>query len=177
MLAGLGLPVAPFDLARGRILGKPSNDIDTVLQLFAPDKGALVGYSTCAAPFYVLLTDCLRTQRQLVPMHPELLEVRSLYARAKAPLPSDPGQEFVHGITMFARQPGDTIPSIALYDPDPLGRGSIALYAGWEIDGQPFGAPNEGCLPVPLQLLRHVVNNPGFGVFLSRSVCAASTVH
>jgi hypothetical protein len=31
VLAGYGLPVAPFDLKGMRILAKPSNDIDTVL--------------------------------------------------------------------------------------------------------------------------------------------------
>jgi len=52
VLAGFGLPVAPFDLLATRILAKPSNDIDTVLELFSSDKGALVGYNSCAAPFY-----------------------------------------------------------------------------------------------------------------------------
>jgi hypothetical protein len=58
VLAGYGLPVAPFDLEAMRILPKPSNDIDTVLALFSRDKGAFVGYSVCDAPFYILLTDC-----------------------------------------------------------------------------------------------------------------------
>jgi hypothetical protein len=177
VLAGFGLPVAPFDLARASILGKPSNDIDTVLQLFSRDKGACVGYSTCAAPFYLLLTDCLRTFRELVTEHPDLSEVRSLIARVSGPFPSDPGQQFVHGITMLVRQPGDTISTVVLYDPDPLGGGSIALYAEWEVDGQPFGAPNEGYLPVPLQLLRKVVNDQRAQVFLSRAVCAPPAVH
>jgi hypothetical protein len=61
VLAGFGLPVAPFDLKAMRILAKPSNDMDTVQALFSADKGAYVGYSTCDAPFYLLLTDCVRT--------------------------------------------------------------------------------------------------------------------
>jgi hypothetical protein len=61
VLAGYGLPVAPFDLEAMRIVAKPSNDIDTVLALFSADKGAYVGYSICEAPFYLLLTD-LRPQ-------------------------------------------------------------------------------------------------------------------
>ena len=52
VLAGYGLPVAPFDLEAMRILAKPSNDIDTVLALFSRDKGVFVGYSVCDAPFY-----------------------------------------------------------------------------------------------------------------------------
>jgi hypothetical protein len=52
VLAGFGLPVAPFDLKAMRILAKPSNDMDTVQALFSADKGAYVGYSTCDAPFY-----------------------------------------------------------------------------------------------------------------------------
>ena len=38
VLAGFGLPVAPFDLARTRILGKLSNDIDTVLSSSPPTR-------------------------------------------------------------------------------------------------------------------------------------------
>ena len=53
VLAGWGLPVAPFDLEAMRIRAKPSRDIDTVQALFSADKGAYVGYSTCDAPFYL----------------------------------------------------------------------------------------------------------------------------
>src|SRR6478609_4514773 len=81
VLAGFGLPVAPFDLQAARILAKPSNDIDPVQALFSADKGAYVGYSTCDAPFYLLLTDCVRSLRQLVPAHPSLSEVKHLFAR------------------------------------------------------------------------------------------------
>jgi hypothetical protein len=179
VLAGFGLPVAPFDLARGRgrILEKPSNDIDTVLQLFSRDKGAFVGYSTCAAPFYLLLTNCVRTLRKLVPVHPELAEVRSLYAHARASLPADPGRQYVPGIAMFARQPGDTISSIGVHDVDALGVRSIILQAGWEIDGQPFGASHEGYQGVPLQLLRAVVDDPRFAFSLCGQVSASPAVH
>ena len=30
------------------------------------------------------------------------------------------------------------------------------LYAGWQVDGEPQGAPNDGYFPVPAQLLRAV---------------------
>jgi hypothetical protein len=38
VLAGFGLPVAPFDLVIRRILAKPSNDIDTVRELFSSNQ-------------------------------------------------------------------------------------------------------------------------------------------
>ncbi|MGC2199362.1 MAG: hypothetical protein WA633_04320 [Stellaceae bacterium] len=104
VLAGYGLPVAPFDLEEMRIRAKTSNDIDTVLDLFSRDKGAYVGYSTRLAPFYLLLTDCISTLRRLVPVHPRLSEVKELFARANQPLPPDPGrQSFTHGICPGAR--------------------------------------------------------------------------
>jgi hypothetical protein len=158
VLAGYGLPVAPFDLEGMHILAKPSNDIDTVLDLFSCDKGAYVGYSSCEAPFYLLLTDCVRTLRHLVPVHPRLSEVKELFARLGRRLPPDPGQSFVHGMAIIERQPGDTVSTIALLDPNPAG-GSITLYAGWQVDGEPHGAPNEGYVPVPGQLLRAVVHD------------------
>jgi hypothetical protein len=96
VLAGFGLPVAPFDLQATRILAKPSNDIDTVLDLFSRDKGAYVGYSTCEAPFYLLLTDCVRSMRHLVPADRRLSGVKKLFARSNKPLPPDPGENFVH---------------------------------------------------------------------------------
>ncbi len=70
VLAGWGLPVAPFDLEAMCIRAKPSRDIDTVQALFSADKGAYVGYSSCDAPFYLLQTDCISTLRQLVALHP-----------------------------------------------------------------------------------------------------------
>ena len=78
VLAGWGLPVAPFDLEAMCIRAKPSRDIDTVQALFSADKGAYVGYSSCDAPFYLLLTDCISTLRQLVASHPRLSELRQL---------------------------------------------------------------------------------------------------
>ena len=158
-LAGWGLPVAPFDLGAMCIRAKPSRDIDTVQTLFSADKGAYVGYSTCDAPFYLLQTDCICTLRQLVAAHPRLSELRQLFARQGASLPPDPGQPFKHGMAVITRQAGDAISTVGLIDPDPQG-GSIMLYAGWQVNGEPYGAPNEGYVPVPGQLLRAVVRDP-----------------
>jgi hypothetical protein len=158
VLAGLGLLVAPFDLERMRIMAKPTNDIDAVQALFATDKGAYVGYSSCEAPFYLLVTDCISTLRQLVTAHPALSEVRHLLARHATSLPPDPGQPFQHGMAFFRREAGDAISTIGLMDPDPMG-GSVVFYAGWEEGDEPCGAPNEGYIPVPGQLLRAVVRD------------------
>lgn len=127
--------------------------------LFAGHKGAYFGYSACNAPFYLLLTDCVSTLRQLLPVHPTLAELRQLFARSGASLPADPGQPFTHGMAVITREVGDTISTIGLIDPDPLG-GSMTLYAGWQVNGEPYGAPNEGYFPVPGQLLRAVVRDP-----------------
>ena len=175
-LAGFGLPVAPFDLITTRILAKPSNDVNTVLRLFSSDKGGFVGYSVCDAPFYVLLTDCTRTLRWLVPVHPELSEVKFLFERIGAPLPRDPGRSFMNGMAVIGRQPGDKISTISLLDPDPTG-GSVMLYAGWQVNGEPHGAPNDGYVPVPMQLLRAVVNDPEVADSLCRPVSAPMSIH
>jgi len=176
VLAGFGLPVAPFDLQAARILAKPSNDIDPVQALFSADKGAYVGYSTCDAPFYLLLTDCVRSLRQLVPAHPSLSEVKHLFARTGRAVPSDFGQSFMPGMAVIARQPGDTISTVALLDPDPAG-GSIMLYAGWQVAGEPFGAPNGGYLPIPGQLLRAVVNDPTVAFSFWPAAGAPTSIH
>jgi hypothetical protein len=166
VLSGFGLPVAPLDLATMRILAKPSNDIDTVLKRFSPAKGAFVGYNACTAPFYVLLTDCLRSLRRLVPVHPELSEVKFLFERSTTSLPTDPGLNFKHWMGVIPRHPGDKISTIALLDPNPTG-GSIMFHAGWQVSGKPHGAPNDGYMPVPVQLLCAVVNDIGFAYSLS----------
>src|SRR5262249_17301169 len=100
-------------------------------------------------------------------------------------------------------EPADTISTIALVDPGPAG-GSVALYAGWQVDGEPFGAQvvitkdasywddygspnpeaevdliaiNEGYVPVPGKLLRAVVNDPGVAYSFWRTPGAPTPVH
>ena len=159
-----------------RIRAKPSHDIDTVQTLFSADRGAHVGYSSCEAPFYLLLTDCISTLRQLVAVHTMLSELRQLFARKDTSLPPDPGQPFSHGMAIFGRQAGDTISTIGLMDPDPQG-GSITLYAGWQVNGEPYGAANEGYLPVPDQLLRAVVSDPRVAYWFWRDASASRSIH
>jgi hypothetical protein len=176
MLAGFGLPVAPFDLETSRIRGKPSNDIDTVMALFSRDKGAYVGYSTCDAPFYLLLTDCVRSLRRPVSAHPRLSGVKELFARIGRPLPPDPGQLFMPGMAIIARLQGDTVSTVGLFDPDPMS-GSVMLYAGWQVDGEAYGAPNEGSVPVPGQLLKAIVDDPRVAYSFWRTPGAPTSIH
>ena len=176
VLAGFGLPVAPFDLEKACVLEEPTNDIDTVVAQFARWKTAYVGYNVCAAPFYVLLTDCVHTLVKEVPVHPTLKQVKQLFERPGSALPPDPGQSFVPGMAIFARLPGETISMAGLLDWSPS-VGSIVLHAGWQIDGKAYGAPNDGYMPVPVQLLRAVVSNPAVAYALACPVGAPATKH
>ena len=74
-------------------------------------------------------------------------------------LPPDPGLPFISGMAIFGRQAGDTISTVGVLDRDSMA-GSITLHAGWQVGGEPYGAPNDGYVPVPGQLLRAVVNDP-----------------
>ena len=158
VLAGYGLPAAPYDLEATRILEKPTNDIDAALALFSRDKTAFVGYDVCGAPFYLFMTNCGRTLRQRVPHDPEFSELKMLFERDDgAALPADPGRNCQPAVGLFPRRPGDTISSIAM-DASPTAL--IVLCAGWEVDGQPYGASSDGYLPVPLWLVHAVINQP-----------------
>ena len=174
-LAGWGLPVAPFDLEEMCIKAEPSNDIDTVHKMFAGDNEAIIGYSTCDAPFYLVLTDCLTTLRQLLPNHPMLAELRQLLARRGSSLPSGNGQLSIPGMMILDRQVGDTISTVFL-DPQPMG-GTINLYAGWRVSDEPYGIPNDGCLPVPAQLLRALMCDPRVGWWFWHDPGASTTMH
>jgi hypothetical protein len=160
VLAGFGLPVAPFDKEQRRIVGEPSNDIDTVLRLFVGSETALVAYSVCTAPFYVLLTDCVRTLYESLAVSPELAQVKRLFLRYYAQLPPNPTDaRFASGMALFRRRQGDKVRTIALIDPSPDG-GSVVLHAGWKADGRARGAPNGGYTPVPIPLLQAIIDDP-----------------
>jgi len=62
----------------------------------------------------------------------------------------------VHGGFIFSRELGDAISTTGPLNQNATS-GSIMLYAGWQVDGEPCGAPNEGFMPVPRQLLATVV--------------------
>jgi hypothetical protein len=122
---------------------------------FSRSGEALVGYSGCQAPFYVLLTDCVRTLREQVAAHPGLFDVRRLFARNGGSLPPEPGSSFVPGMALIAREPGDMISTVLVMDPNP-DVGSLRLFAGWRVEEQAYGAPYDGYLPFPMALLREV---------------------
>jgi hypothetical protein len=130
-----------------------------VLRLFTGWETALVGYSVCAAPFYVLLTDCLRTLRERVSVRSELAQVEQLFSRGGQSVPGENAGPFTPGMALFRRLQGDKIRTTALLD-HAADVGSIMLHAGWLAGGQPHGAPNGGYAPVPTQLLRAVVKDP-----------------
>ena len=79
-------------------------------------------------------------------------------------------------MAIFARQAGDAISTIGLMDPDPKS-GSITFYAGWQVNGKSYGAPNEGYVPVPGQLLRAVVNDPWIAYWFWRNAGASNVIH
>lgn len=165
VLAGFGMEVAPFDRKSPRILAQPSNDIDAVKREFLKYKTALVGYSPCKAPFYILITDCRKTLANRLRTDPRLQTVRHLFERQGGKLPPEEGQSFRHGVSIFPRERGDKIEMFWLPDPSPH-NGSIWLFAGWEENGVLKGAPNDGYIPVPSAFLRHAIEDPAIAQWI-----------
>jgi hypothetical protein len=176
VMAGYGLPVAPFDKREPRLLGELSDDIDMVAKQFAKFKTAFVGYSTCAAPFYVLLTDCIRTLRQRVSSDGRFRDVRYLIERSGMRWPPDNSARFQHAGLLFVREVDDKIPSIGVLDPSPY-RGSIVLYAGWLEGNEPQGSPNGGYVPVPMQFVGDAIAKPALASCLARPVGSRPAMH
>lgn len=175
LLAGFGLAVAPFDFNLG-ILEKPSDDIDTVLTTFSRWPSAFVGYNSCDAPFYVLLTDCVRSLRKQVSSHPGLADVRRLFTRTGGSLPPDAGSDFTPGMALFARYPGDAISTVLVLDPS-RGAGSLMLHAGWRVADQTYGAPFDGHQPFPMALLSAAAHDPTTVSWLRGPVSGAPSIH
>ena len=168
LLAGFGLPVAAFDFGYGA-LEKPSNEIDRVLKAFSRWRTAFVGCSVCDAPFYVLLTNCVQTLRRQIASHPELSDIGRVFARTCGSLPSATRKPFESATVIFTRLSRDLISSVQLTGPS-HNPGSIMLYAGWKVGGQPSGAPYNGHLPCPLSLLRAVAYDHAVAYSLCQSV-------
>ncbi len=176
VLAGFGLPVAPFDRKQPQILAKPSNVIDEVAECFSRFRTAYVGYSPCDIPFYMLVTDCVQTLRPQIESRPQLRNVKRLLERTGIDLPRGPFPPFEHGIALIAREPGDAISTIFLKNPNPH-EGSIGLYAGWTINGVRDGAPNDGFIPVPLQFLEAALQDPQMALWIWRPVGVRMTLN
>ena len=130
---------------------------------FSRRETELVAYCVCELPFYVLLTDCLRALVQQIRHHPNLSGLRRLLGHTNGSPPAGRGP----GIGLIAREAGDTISYVELLRQEPL-VGSVVLHAGWKAEGQPIGAPNEGYLPVPMQLLRALVYRPEIAAWVKR---------
>lgn len=176
VLAGMGLYVVPFDRKRPRILGEPSNDIDTVIEQFSAWKSAYVGYSPCDAPFYLLTTDCIRTAVEQIKVRPELAEAKELLSRDGGTWPAISQAMFQHGIVLFARRPADTFTTVFLNNSSPT-QGSVSLYAGWKVGDSREGSPNDGFLPVPQQFLSAIINDPKIGMWIWNPVGATSYIN
>jgi len=165
VLAGLGMPVAPFDRKQPRILAEPSKDIDVVIELFSKWKTAFVGYSPCDLPFYMVFTDCLRSMSGQILSRPELAEIRQLSDRENEPVSDVPCSLFRHGIVLFGRERADTVSTLFFNNPSPT-NGSVVIYAGWKIGEIREGTPNDGFVPVPMQFVRAVANDPKIGMWM-----------
>jgi hypothetical protein len=158
---GTGIPVAPFEKQTApvkalRLLAPLSDDIDVVAKNFAQHPAASIGYSSCAAPFYLLLTNCLLTLRKTIVSDDRLQEARQLVERTGHQWPTGTIAPFQHAMFVFPRKAGDRIP-MALVDGRPDGP-SIMFSAGWLEGGRSSGAPN--VVPIPMPLVGAVINDP-----------------
>jgi hypothetical protein len=114
-------------------------------------------YNVGVAPFYLLLVNCIRTLRQRVLHDPDFSQIKLLFERGLE-LPADPGPKPKGCVCLFRRAPGDTIASVGVSEK--LIAQPIMLFAGWELNGQRHGVPNDGYLPVPGSLLRRLIADP-----------------
>lgn len=169
VLASFGLPVAPFDRKRPRIIAAPSNNIDEVAEQFSSSKTAYVGYSPCDAPFYILITDCVQTMRRQIEVRVELEQLKTLLARTGAEWRTERFPPFTHGVALIAREPSDAVRTVFLHNPNPY-EGSVGLYAGWNSNGVRQGAPNDGFIPVPVQFLEAVLRDPKTALWIWKPI-------
>jgi hypothetical protein len=167
--AGHGIPVAPFEMPTspnqpGRLLAPLSDDIDVVASNFAQFPAA-VGYSSCAAPFYILLTNCTNTLRALLDRDDRLRAARHLIERVGFKWPTKPMPPFEQALLAFPREAEDKIRTVFLKGGPDVG--SVSLQAGWLEGDRPFGAPNDGCLTVPMRFVEAVIDRPQLGAWLA----------
>lgn len=165
VLAGFGLPVAPFDRKQPRILAEPSNDIDKVAEAFARFKTAYVGYSPCDVPFYIVVTDCVKSMPSQIESREQLAPLREVL-QGYGELVLEKGlREFQHGIVLVPRSSGETISTVFLSNPN-VNEGSIGFFAGWKVGDVREGAPNDGFVPVPLQFLKAACKDPQIAMWI-----------
>ena len=169
VLAAFGMPVAPVDRKTFKILAEPSNSLDEVISCFSRYKTAYVGYSVCELPFYILVTDCVNSARDIVASKPGFAEVRGLLHRDNVQIPSSRMRPFQHGLMLLARRPGDAVSCVGHHDPSPS-RGSVVFYAGWTIGDRREGCLHDGYLPVPLQFVSEAMKSPETAIWIWKPV-------
>lgn len=167
VLAGLGLPIAPFDKRRPQILADLTTNLEQTKSNFDRWKTAYVGYSPCDTPFYILLTDCVKTLKTQLKTQSALAEVNDFCNRCEVEMPCGPLPSFRHGMVLLARQPGDTMSTVFLNNPN-LDEGSVGFFAGWTEGEERQGAPNNGYVPVPTQFLEAVLADPEIALWIWR---------
>jgi hypothetical protein len=158
-MAFFGLPVAPMDRRSLAMMAQPSADLDTVSAMFDRAKTAFVGYSTCEANFYTLVTDCADTLARMMGTNEQVERVANLFRRDKTPLPQPRGVPFVKACAAFRRYSGEEIGSFIYSDPRP-DWGSMIFSAGWMDDGEAKGTAAGGFRFVPLQLVEAFMQMP-----------------
>lgn len=166
VMAAAGVPVAPLDKKTLDPLGEPSTDLARVAASFAGLKTALVGYNSCEAPFYCLVTDSLHDLKSKLVTEPALRPVAALFGRVGGSLPGGTGHPFEHVVALFGRKAGDRFETLFVEGRGPLG-GSVLLAAGWMEGSEPAGCRNDGWLPVPAALLREVAEDPQLAFWLA----------
>ncbi|MBR0818609.1 hypothetical protein [Bradyrhizobium liaoningense] len=63
----------------------------------------------------------------------------------------------------------DSSAAVFLNNPDPK-EGSVGLYSGWSVNGQRDGAPNDGFVLVPMQILQAASEDPQVAMWLWKPV-------
>jgi hypothetical protein len=177
VMAAFGVAVAPLDKRTRTLLAEPSTDLKQVAASFAKLKTALVGYNTCEAQFYCLVTDSLSDLKTKLVTEPRLQPVASILGRIGDALPPANGRPFQHFAAVFARNPDDRFETFFLDDPRPT-NGSVLFTAGWMDGSEPKGAPNDGYLVIPVALLRGAIEDPQLAFWLTEPKDARRlTVH
>ena len=175
VMAGVGVPVAPLDKKTMRPLGSPTRDWREAARVFGRLKTAFVGYDTTSAPFYALVTDSLNTLNAALRADGRLADAlvavrRTPYEFKDAPIP------FQHSTLLVPREESDRFETLMLEDPRPS-HGSILFLAGWKQEAEAFGAPNEGMMGMPLQVVHAILQNPAFFAWVNPVTGKSPNIH
>lgn len=166
VMAGFGLPVAPFDVSTGELLAPYSTDLETIRTAFGETDEYIVCYNSAEAEFYSLQTDCTKTLASKIKYNKAARPIRALFKRAHLEIPKA-DDKFVHYSLLFARKNGDQIPTLGLIEDAP-DKGSIMLCAGWlNESGEIEGAPPKGRAAVPAGLVHKAARDPQFAYWLT----------